>query len=301
MPVFPSSIASYSNATAGEKHLHRIFQALYGDSEETYVWYEPDPIRINNGQKRSTDFVIYSPDFGIILLEIKDWFKSTIHKISDDDWVILDNGIQKSVHSPFRQAKTCFFGLKDALEKNPIMLQHDEKHKNKLCLPINFAVVFTKIEKSFFIDTGSFFDLYDERLTLTKEFIDIDFRDISELKKFVDSLIRVSTVCFFRFNPLNNDQIKVLRSVLKNEIIIPPQPEKPIDKSNVMDLLVLDSLQEEFASSLGVGFHKIIKGVVGSGKTLVLVYRAFFLKKYYPTLKYCSFVLTNRYVNILSI
>lgn len=285
MPVYPSSISSYGNATTGEKHLHRIFKELYGDSEDVYVWYEPDPIRINNGQKRSTDFVIYSPDFGILLLELKDWFKSTIQKISEEDWIISDNGNSKIVHSPFRQARTCFFGLKDTLEKHPIMLQQDERHKNKLCLPINYAVVFTKIEKSYFINAGTFFDLYDERQILTKEDIDIDLRNSSEIKQFEGKLVKVSTQCFFNFNSLTNNQIKVLRSTLKNEIIIPPEPELPINSGNVRSLKVLDELQEEFASTLGVGFHKIIKGVVGSGKTLVLAYRAFFLQKYYPDFK----------------
>jgi len=285
MPLYPSSISSYANATPGEKHLHRIFQELYGDSEDVYVWYEPYPIRINNTQKRSTDFVIYSPDFGIILLEVKDWFKSTIQKISDEDWEILDNKEPKSVHSPFRQAKTCFFGLKDTLEQHPIMLQQDDMHRNRLCLPINYAVVFTKIEKSFFVNAGTFFDLYDERMLLTREDIDIDYRNLSDLKKFENSIINISSVCFFSFNSLNNNQVKVLRAVLKKEIVIPPEPEKPITKSNVPDLNVLDPLQEELASTLGVGFHKIIKGVVGSGKTLVLAYRAFFLQKYYPEFK----------------
>jgi hypothetical protein len=286
MPVYPSSISSYKNATQGEKHLHRIFQELYGDSEEVYVWYEPDPIKIDNGQKRYTDFVIYSPDFGIILLEVKDWFKSTIQKISKDEWVIIDtDGKAKPVHSPFDQARTCFFGLKNTLEKNPIMLSQEDKYKNKLCLPLNYAVVFTKIENRYFVKAGAFFDLHDERQILTKDDIDIDIKNPADLKQFENKLIQVSQQCFFPIKFLIENQIKVLKSVLRKEIVIPPVPNQPIDETNINDLNVLDKLQDEFASTLGIGFHKIVKGVVGSGKTLVLAYRAFFLQKYYPEYK----------------
>jgi hypothetical protein len=46
MPVIPSSIASTSYATNGEKKLHSIFSKLYADSEDEFVWYEPPSLML---------------------------------------------------------------------------------------------------------------------------------------------------------------------------------------------------------------------------------------------------------------
>jgi hypothetical protein len=86
------------------------------------------------------------------------------------------------------------------------------------------------------------------------------------------------------------DQEKILRGLIQPETVIdrvartaspsqltifrPPEGEEEI-------IRVMDRQQEAFAKSLGEG-HRIIRGVAGSGKTLILVYRARLLAQLFP-------------------
>src|ERR1051325_618979 len=78
-------------------------------------------------------------------------------------------------------------------------------------------------------------------------------------------------------DPLSLPQFDRLRALLFPEIRI-RQIALPLDEATVSDpsdrtLAVMDMHQEQIARSLGEG-HRIIRGVAGSGKTLILAFRA---------------------------
>jgi superfamily I DNA and RNA helicase len=72
------------------------------------------------------------------------------------------------------------------------------------------------------------------------------------------------------FGQLSESQISILRSVIHPQIVISPLAEATKAE---LPLAVLDLRQERNAHSLGEG-HRIVYGVAGSGKTVILIARA---------------------------
>ncbi len=72
------------------------------------------------------------------------------------------------------------------------------------------------------------------------------------------------------FGQLSERQISILRSVIHPQIVISPPAEATKAEQ---PLAVLDLRQERNAHSLGEG-HRIVYGVAGSGKTVILIARA---------------------------
>jgi len=82
-----------------------------------------------------------------------------------------------------------------------------------------------------------------------------------------DALLARLKACFdpwWPFPKLTPTQIDVLRSVIHPEIVI---------RAGETDLAVLDLRQERNARAIGDG-HRIVYGVAGSGKTVLLIARA---------------------------
>lgn len=87
--------------------------------------------------------------------------------------------------------------------------------------------------------------------------------------------------------PLEDDELDQLRGLIHPEVVIASAAEQTslfLDRaSGSRDELfrVMDRKQEAFAKGLGSG-HRIIRGVAGSGKTLILVARARLLSRLLP-------------------
>ena len=88
-----------------------------------------------------------------------------------------------------------------------------------------------------------------------------------------DETINRLKSCFdpwWAFGQLSERQISILRSVIHPQIVISPPAEATKAEQ---PLAVLDLRQERNAHSLGEG-HRIVYGVAGSGKTVILIARA---------------------------
>jgi hypothetical protein len=87
--------------------------------------------------------------------------------------------------------------------------------------------------------------------------------------------------------PLDDDELDQLRGLIHPEVVIASTAEQTSlfvnQTSGSRDELfrVMDRKQEAFAKGLGSG-HRIIRGVAGSGKTLILVARARLLSRLLP-------------------
>jgi hypothetical protein len=87
--------------------------------------------------------------------------------------------------------------------------------------------------------------------------------------------------------PLSKDERSAARASINPDIVIqgkqgelfaPPTGGDPDDEEI---LLVMDRKQERLARNLGTGY-RLIRGVAGSGKTLVLTYRARYMARHFP-------------------
>jgi len=263
--------------THGEALLARALKSL---PDDYIVYHEP---YIKN---RRPDFVIIGPDLGVVVLEVKDYTKQAILAANKTDWVLQVNGnIIKHVN-PLIQARQYAFELNETLEKNSQLILHDGPFKGKLKFPYGYGVAFTRLTQSDLLQTG-LYNIIAPELCLAREEIDPE----NELFTAEHLLKKIQNMFAIRFAfpaPLNEDDIKAIRYLLFPEVRISARQEE--DRSahyeeqflfSLLDIKVMDINQEKLAKNLG-DKHRLLRGVAGSGKTLILACRAKYLARLYP-------------------
>ena len=264
--LIPALGSCAGRMTSGEKRLaERLQQKLENDY---LLWWD---VPIGPKQTRP-DFVVVHPRRGALILETKDWHLETIRKATREYFEILDSGTgqPKVVMSPLQQARHCAIQVINALERDPQLVQGDGPHQGKLAFPWGHGVVFTRITRKQFEQAG-----LDSFISAHLVICQDEMVESVDAEAFQERLWAM--LPFARSVPLSLPQIDRIRWHLFPElrIAVPSQgglfdteePETP-DIVQVMDLQ-----QEQVARTLGDG-HRVIHGVAGSGKTMILVHRA---------------------------
>ncbi len=267
---------------AGEK---RFARRLGTHLEDDYLcWYET-----GIGQRpKYTDFVILHPLRGLLLLEVKDWKLETIRRANPDSFELLTNKGIKNVANPIKQARQCVYKLKEQLEQDPQLIQAEGEYRGKLIMPYGHGVVLTNITRTQFNDTG-LAEVLPEIQVLCKD----EMFEATDVEEFQKRLWDMFEYCFHRV--MTQPQIDRIRWHMYPEIRMQPQPQLDLPAENeespfeIPDIIkVMDLKQEKLARGLGAG-HRVIHGVAGSGKTMILGYRCLHLAKLLskPTLVLC--------------
>lgn len=266
--MIPSHIPG--KATLGEKKLFRTLEEYLPSN--VLVYYEAMI------QGRKADFILIIPNMGVLVLEVKDYKKNSIKQMSSDKWVV--NGIGSStreIKNPLDQAREYAFLLSDKLRENPLLLND----KGNLLYPYGFGVVLTNISRGDAITLG-IEDIIPSNLLLTSSDIDPNNEEFDEL-----SLIN-SLQSMFRFIPkesMSEETVHGIRYALFPEIRL--ESVRKYDEKNLLKLRSLKAMsvyQESLARQTGEG-HRMIRGVAGSGKTLVMTARAKILAQENPDWK----------------
>lgn len=221
---------------------------------------------------RHPDFVTLHPQQGIVVLEVKDWRLDTIANATRTHVELLTPQGTVSVESPFEQVRGYMFSVVNTLKRDPLLVVESGGFKGQPVFPFGHGVVFANITRKQFDGTDLHEVFPPERCI---------FRD--EMAESVDPDAfreRVWSMVSRRIGSgLSLPQIDRVRARLFPEIrvtqIALPFDEAPADASPADDrmLAVLDMQQELLARSMGEG-HRIVRGVAGSGKTLILAFRA---------------------------
>jgi len=273
--IIPSSIPS--KASKGEQTLYNIIKERISDN--FYVWYEP---MIDN---RRPDFIILSPNFGLLIIEVKGWYAGQILKASNNSFEIKDNKndfeINQKQKSPLRQGKDYMDGLLNLLKKFRILINQSGKYQGSLCFPIGVGAVMSNLtheqaSKHNLIDVLPIKNVIyrDELLAWKKDKI----KEETMIRRF-EEMFDIK----FTFPPLTPDQISTIKGIIYPEIVIKQEKAELTSNNSTFSissedniLKTLDSKQESLAKSIGNG-HRIFFGVSGSGKTLLLISRAKYL------------------------
>ncbi|OIJ20901.1 nuclease [Anaerobacillus alkalidiazotrophicus] len=274
----PESIRS--TATAGERLLFYTLKHCLPD--DYIVYYEPEI------HGRHPDFVILGPDLGMVVLEVKDYTKNTLFQLNQDEWIIrTSSGEQQSVKSPMKQARDYMFHISDVLKKDKNLIHLEGKYKFNLKFPMGYGVVFTRLYQKDFIQNG-LFSILDPNLVLSRDEIDPEKESFSE-EIFIEKIINMFTVPFRLQQTLTNEEIRSIRYHLFPEVRISAEFKKPVPYQDQLllslhDIKIMDLHQENLAKQLG-DKNRLIRGVAGSGKTLILASRAKLLSKDHPDWK----------------
>lgn len=274
--LLPSLNSVLSRMTPGER---RFARRLESHLEDDYLcWYDV-PIGAAGAHP---DFVILHPRRGILILEVKDWRLDTIQVMDKSSATILTATGLKHVANPLEQARQYAQAVADLLEKDPALRRPDGGHAGRLILPWGYGIVLTNITRRQFDSTDLGEVIPPGRIICGDEMT--ESVDVEAFQERLWGMFTVSFPCL-----LTLPQVDRIRWHLFPEIRISTQQQElaldePEDSSDdaldtLPDLLrVMDLQQEQLARSLGEG-HRVIHGVAGSGKTMILGYRAAHLAK----------------------
>ncbi|WP_437132006.1 3'-5' exonuclease [Bacillus atrophaeus] len=269
-----------STATAGERILFRTLRDFL--PHDYIVYYEPEIHGVR------PDFVIIGPDIGLLVLEVKDYTKNTFYNFTRDNWTIRSvSGDLHSVKNPFKQAKDYTFKIVELLKKDKNLIQTEGKYQFNLKFPYGYGVVFTRLNEVQLLES-KVYEMIDPEFILSRDQIDPDHELFSE-DVLMEKLLQMFHIRFRLEEPLTSEEINTIRYYLFPEIRLGAELEKTTPYRDQLllslrDIKTMDLHQENMAKQIG-DKHRLIRGVAGSGKTLILASRAKMLAKEHPDWK----------------
>ncbi|UWF50122.1 NERD domain-containing protein/DEAD/DEAH box helicase [Pseudomonas sp. N3-W] len=255
--------------TAGERRLaERLEKKL---SDNWLCWFNvpvgPKGLR--------PDFVVMHPQRGILVLEVKDWKVETIASMTAEHARIHAEGQLKTVANPLEQARINTMAAVNLLQRDPALKQPaGANREGNLLMPYSWGVVLTEITRKQFESAGLADVLAPQRVICRDE-----MTETVESEDFEARLVRMFVQMFSC--RLTEEQIDRVRYHLFPEVRVNVSPGQfglfsEHDAPVPSFIKVMDLQQEQLARSMGEG-HRVIHGVAGSGKTMILGYRCVYL------------------------
>jgi len=271
MATLIPSISTCKFATTGER---RFAQRLEGKLDDDYLCWHDVPVGTG---RLHPDFIVLHPQRGILILEVKDWRLDTIESFNRFQVKLHTQSGLVTKANPLEQAREYAHALVNVLERDPQLVQGEGKRQGKLAFPWAYGVILTKVTRKAFDDTDLEQVIPSHRVICQDE-----MTETVDAEEFQERLWAMFTVG--NWGILTLPQIDRIRWHMFPEIRLPKQEASLFDVIEDEDqeppdiLRVMDLQQEQLARSLGEG-HRVIHGVAGSGKTMILGYRAEYLAK----------------------
>jgi hypothetical protein len=260
--LIPENLRTRADVPAGVNRSARVLQEALDD--DATVWFEP--LFDRTGER--PDLVALVPDVGILLLEVVEEKAGVIRGVRNGRILLHKGGAEREIEDPLGRAEALAGRLRARLDSDA-RLAVDER------LPVVAAGLFPYLPRS---ETGRC------RLDLVVDLERCLFRDdleaaLADLPGFHRRLMRLLGGSLR--DPLSPAAEKAHRALIHPDTRI-GSPQLPFPTTTPdEELKVLDRGQEALAKGLGSG-HRVVRGVAGSGKTLVLTYRARLLAEAFP-------------------
>jgi len=246
--------------------------------DDYHCWFN---VAVGKKQLRP-DFIVLHPGRGILVLEVKDWKMPTLRSMDRLTAELLTERGIKHVANPLEQARTHAISIKEMLESDPFLVeQNDGRYKGHLIFPWGFGVVLTNITRQQFEQAQ-----LNQAIPSDKVICQDEMRESVDAEDFQSRLWGMFNYNFGTVLALSH--IDRIRWHLFPEIRVDQgglfsadTPEQRTDAETapaaiaevIPDIVkVMDKEQERLARNMGDG-HRMIHGVAGSGKTMILAYR----------------------------
>lgn len=251
-----------SEATSGERSVFYRIEHVFAGEDDPIIYFEP-----NIGDLRP-DFLILSPSFGIIIIEVKDYSERNLLEVCKTGyWQSLQDLEKKSIQNPFDQIYKYWRAVKDRINhcKFPATLK----------IPIIRIVAFTNISKESTVANAI-------RNNAPKR-VNLCFKECTGRNKLFEVFLTDLLAPEFT---MTHDQFLALRANLIPTCRLPALEQTDLMKFFTQEdkVKLLDAEQEKLARKLGEG-HRLMFGVAGSGKTILLIARARYLAIRHPDWK----------------
>jgi hypothetical protein len=256
--LIPNRGTCSGRMTPGER---RFSQRLEDKLDEDYLcWYD----------------VVLHPNRGILILEVKDWKPETLADIDRDRVVLNTERGRVAESNPLRQARAYAMEILRLLQADPALLQPaGHRREGKLVMPWGFGVVLTNITRHQFeqMELDNF--LTSGNVICRDEITEII--DEEEFQKRLWDMFMMPFPCQLTVPQIDHVRWHLfpqLRIQQQGELLPPLSSEPQSGPADIPDIIrIMDLQQELLARSLGDG-HRVIHGVAGSGKTMILGYRS---------------------------
>ena len=283
--MIPSDVRQFH--TRGEEEFY-LFLKSYAKPDSRYiVWYLPD---INDHEP---DFILYSQNTGLVVFEVKDWELDQIQEADVARFTLVKGSRVESNRNPYQQARSYQEALMGKITGDERLVSKVPEHAGRPKIPISRGVVFPNIFKYDFEETG-----LGKVIPPEKVFFKDDLSIYSPIcgdpsgREFTRAVERMYPPMFiFSLTPgeLNHLRQLIFPTV---RIDLPWRGPSSDYRGHVDTVAMLDHQQEVLARKFDGG-RRVISGPPGSGKTLVLVNKALYLRKYNPSMKRILFVCYN--------
>lgn len=259
----PQSIRSDSK---GEQ---RLFSILKGLPDNCFVYHEP----VIRG--RRPDFLVIMPDIGVLIIEVKGGQAGNILEV--DPKTVLwkrPNGRSRETH-PVEQAYGYRCVLMDDCRESmyaELLCCGTGRYEGRLSFPVGHCAVLSQISRVQLQERlgPNSARIFSPQTCITRDMLDRwETLDPDSLKQELNDRF---TTSWNTFPGLSEPQIAALRG------LVHPSGKVSDDPNHPSDIRTLDERQRQCAFEIGAG-HRIITGVAGSGKTIILIARAKFLSE----------------------
>jgi hypothetical protein len=265
--LIPALSSVAKKMTPGER---RFANRLESHLEDDYLcWYDV-PV---GARSMHPDFLVLHPRRGLLVVEVKDWKLESIRSIDKLSVTLLVDGREKREANPLEQARQYAFGVCRLFESDPALVgEPGSPYQGKLLFPWGHGVVLANISRKSFMGTDLSNVIPPERVICQDEMVETV--EPEAFQKRLWGMFGVSFRCL-----LTLPQVDRVRWHLFPEIRVSqgtfdlPEPAEPSAGVVPSIVRVMDLQQEQLARSMGEG-HRVIHGVAGSGKTMILGYRA---------------------------
>jgi len=268
--LIPALNQCLSRMQSGEK---RVARRLEEKLEDDYLlWYD-----VSIGQTgHHPDFIVLHPRRGILVLEVKDWKRDGIQRIDKNSATLLTRDGPKEVANPFEQARLYAQDIASLLQRDASLVLPEGPHRGRLAFPWSYGVVFSNLTRAQFED-ARLGEVIPSHRAICKD----ELTESVSPEAFQQRLWEMFP--WVPVRPLTLPQIDRIRWHIFPELRIGGAQlslfEPPEAEATLPDLIrIMDLQQEQLARSLGEG-HRVIHGVAGSGKTMILGYRCVQLAK----------------------
>jgi hypothetical protein len=274
-----------SGPTYGEKLLNRLLRDL--PKKEFFYHYEPELV-LPSGRSSKPDFIVVNPLLGVVVLEVKDWVKLTsgdqqlIHTIRSD-------GMPMSYENPLRTAEGYAYDLKRRFEERAELWEH-YKGRKALKFPWQCMVALPRISQEVIAQF--------ERKGIWPRGVVIGKEQLASPAHLAQA-VRNLPWKYALEHPMSLDIVDIIREIINPSLVVTDSEGYPVGTltrrqysliteplqaalPKQMPLLPDDELSNE---ALGIPENatvRLVRGVAGSGKTLVLVRRVRHIREQHP-------------------
>ncbi len=279
---------SPNTRTFGEQKVERLLRRL----PRNRYHYIHEPQLNSDHSSRLPDFVLLSAQLGVIVIEVKDWVHITggdqreIHTIRKADRK------PQTYENPVRTAQKYAYHLKDLFEKR-VELWEQHRGRTRLKFPWEVMVILPNISQRVIAQFEQI-GVWAKGQVIGEELL----RDPNQFEQALRALP-------WKFKPpqgVSTDMLDIVREVVDPSLQVRDESDQPIGTiTRIQSALITAPLQSDQALQLRLfpenddetlsGEAEIVaeslmiqlaRGVAGSGKTLTLIKRVYFIAQNYP-------------------